>query len=50
MVRSAWNVIVEISVALLLATLGSVTPFGGVTVAVFEIVPLADEGIVPLCT
>ena len=47
MVRSAWNVIVEVSVALLLAELGSITPFGAVTVAVSEIVPLADKEIVP---
>ena len=42
--------IVEVSVALLLAGLGSFTPTGSVTVAVFEIVPLADEGMTPsLC-
>jgi hypothetical protein len=46
--RSAWNVIVEVAVALLLAGLGSITPVGAVTVAVFEMVPLADEGINPV--
>ena len=49
-VRSAWNVIVAVSVALLLAGLGSVTPFGAVTVAVSDTVPVADEGRVPPAT
>ncbi len=40
--------IVSVSVALLLAKLGSITPFGGVTVAVSESVPVADELIVPI--
>ena len=45
--RSALNVIVEVSVALLLAE-GSFSPAGPVTVAVFEIVPVADERISPV--
>jgi predicted HAD superfamily Cof-like phosphohydrolase len=35
-------------VALLFATLGSLTPFGLDTVAVFEIEPVAEELIVPV--
>ena len=42
--------IVEVSIAVLLAEFGSFTPFGVVTVAVSEIVPVADEGIVPFAT
>jgi hypothetical protein len=39
---------VSVSVALLLANLGSVTPLGAVTVAVSESVPVADGLIVPV--
>jgi hypothetical protein len=39
---------VSLSVALLLVKLGSVTPFGAVTVAVSESVPFADGLIVPV--
>ncbi len=39
---------VSVSVALLLAKLGSVTPLGAVTVAVSESVPVADGLIVPV--
>ena len=46
--RSALNVIVEVSVAVLLAGFGSFIPIGPVTVAVLEIVPVADEGINPV--
>ena len=40
--RSAWGVRVSVSVALLLAGSGSVTPAGGLTVAVLLSVPVAD--------
>src|SRR6266540_3540802 len=46
--RSAWKVIVSVSVALLLVRLGSVTSIGAVTVAVLESVPVADWLIVPV--
>ena len=46
--RSVVTVIVSVSLAVLLARLGSLTPFGGVTVAVSEIVPVAEELIVPV--
>ena len=39
---------VSVSVALLLARLGSVTPIGGITVTVSESVPVADGLIVPV--
>ena len=39
---------VSVSVAVLLTVLGSVTPFGEVTVAVFEIEPVADALMVPV--
>ena len=39
---------VSVSVQLLLARIGSVTPLGRVTVAVSEMVPRADPLIVPL--
>src|SRR6516164_907658 len=42
MARSAWGVRVSVSVALLLAGLGSVTPAGGATLAVLSRVPVAD--------
>src|SRR5262245_40987689 len=42
MARSDWGVKVSMSVALLLAGLVSVTPVGGVTVAVFWREPVAD--------
>ena len=45
MVRSAWGVSVSVSVAVLLAGSGSVTPAGGVTVAVLLRVPVA-EGLI----
>ena len=38
---------VSVSVALLLARFGSATPLGAVTVAVSEMVPVADPLIVP---
>ena len=38
---------VSVSVALLFAGLGSVTPLGAVTIAVSESVPVADELIFP---
>src|SRR5215468_10022376 len=45
MARSAWGVRVSVSVALLLAGLGSVTPGGGLTVAVLTRVPVAEGSI-----
>src|SRR6516164_9089847 len=45
MARSAWGVRVSVSVAVLLAGLGSVTPAGGVTVAVLTRVPVAEGSI-----
>ena len=44
--RSAWGVRLSVSVALLLAGLGSVVPAGGVTVAVLTRVPVAAGSIV----
>ena len=43
--RSDWGVRVSVSLALLLAGLGSVTPAGGVTVAVLLSIPVA-EGLI----
>src|SRR5262249_5178820 len=43
--RSAWGVRVLVSVALSLPGLGSVTPAGGVTVAGFTRVPVAEGSI-----
>src|SRR5579883_1899667 len=43
--RSDWGVRVSVSVALLLAGLGSVTPAGGVTVAVLTRSPVAEGSI-----
>src|SRR3954452_7959435 len=40
--RSAWGVSVSVSLALLLAGVGSVTPAGGGTVAVLARVPVAE--------
>ena len=45
---SALRVIVVVSVAVLLAAVGSVAPPGRATVAVFEIVPVAVETTVAL--
>src|SRR5436309_2942924 len=45
MARSAWGVRLSLSVALLLAGLGSVTPAGGVTVAVLVKLPVAAGSI-----
>ena len=42
------NYNVSVSVALLLALFGSVTPLGAVIVAVSEIEPVADAVIVPV--
>src|SRR6516225_10242842 len=42
MARSAWGVRMSVSLALLLAGLGSVTPAGAVTVAVLSRVPVAE--------
>ena len=42
------NQSVSVSVALLLAGIGSVTPLGTVTVAVLEMEPVADALIVPV--
>ena len=46
--RSAWGVNTSLSVALLFAGLGSVTPAGGLTVAVFVRVPVAAGSMVPV--
>ena len=46
--RSAVGVIVSLSVALLLAVLGSVTPAGAVTLAVLVRVPVALKDRVPV--
>src|SRR5262245_19662369 len=45
MERSAWGVRVSVSVALSLPGLGSVTPAGGLTVAVLVRVPVAEGSI-----
>ena len=46
--RSAWGVSVSVSLALLLTGLGSVTPAGGVTVAVLLSEPVALALMVPV--
>jgi hypothetical protein len=48
--RSAVGVNVSVSVAELLAGVGSVTPAGGATVAVLASVPVADGAIDPVTT
>ena len=48
MLKPVLIVSVSVSVALLLAGLGSVTPLGAVTVAVFEIVPVAEGLMFPV--
>src|SRR5262245_17868895 len=42
MARSAWGVSVSVSLALLLPGVGSVTPAGGLTLAVLTRVPVAE--------
>src|SRR5262245_17815884 len=46
--RSAWGVRVSVSVELLLAVVGSVTPAGAVTVAVLMSEPVAFGSTVPV--